>query len=337
MLEHERAIESPEYEPPPPPSLDYSTNPWVSEEDRDDSPGSQIAQELRATVDSHEAPKDAASTSVSKAYRSPYAAALPSIEERTRKKRSPVQLNPRSGDVPTISSSEDREMPDVDGLSINNTPKETSAPIATVTSVSQQQASSMTTTLASATISEDTDTDMNRAPEESGPEPHPDSVEAKRRRKAAAYDSSVLDSFLAKQRNADPDVQPTAQELFKTQIWGHIDPRVVWPKEQSAEWLEEKRREIDARGGKKANFGKLLTAQVRKERRDNGWGIHQRKDIVHTERTDEHKKHLEELLGIKDLDEFEPGVRDGQLVMIEKMVDQNGKRKRKGAPRIYPV
>jgi hypothetical protein len=338
LLEQEPLTESPEYEPPPPPTLGDSVNPWVTEEDRDDSLGSQIAQELRANVNPNEAPKMVPPIGIPKAYRSPYATAPPPIEEQSKEKTATVQSNLLSAEILMTSSSEDQEMPDVDSLSLANIANETSPHVTTATSFPQQQtALPITTAVLSGTNSESTSTSMNFETEESGPEPDPDSIEAKRRQKAAAYDPSVLDSFLKKQRDADPDVQPSAQELAKTQIWGHIDPRVVWPKEYSAEWLAEKRCEIDARGGKKAHFGKLLTAQVRKERKDKGWDIHQTKEIVYNERTEENKRHLEELLGLKGIDEFEPGVRNGQLVMIEKMVDENGKRKRKGAPKIYSV
>jgi len=337
LLEQELLTESPEYEPPPP-TLGDSVNLWVTEEDRNDSLGSQTAQELRATVNPDEAPKMVPPIVMPTAYRSPYAMAPPPIEEQSKGKTAIVQSNLPSADIFMTSSSEDQDMPDVDSPSLAKTANETSPHVATTTSSPQQQtALPITTAVFSGTNFESNDTSMNFEAEESGPEPDPDSIEAKRRQKAAAYDPSVLDSFLNKQRDVDPDVQPSAQELAKTQIWGHIDPRVVWPKESSAEWLAEKRCEIDARGGKKANFGKLLTAQLRKERKDKGWDIHQTKDIVYNERTEENKRHMEELLGLKGIDEFEPGVKNGQLVMIEKMVDENGKRKRKGAPKIYSV
>jgi hypothetical protein len=45
-------------------------------------------------------------------------------------------------------------------------------------------------------------------------------------------------------------------------------PHVVWPKKHSEEWRAEKIKEIEARVGRKANLGKLLTSQVRKERNE---------------------------------------------------------------------
>lgn len=144
------------------------------------------------------------------------------------------------------------------------------------------------------------------------------SLEVQRQQRAETFDNSALDSWLAKQALPIDDTQPTAKELAESQIWGHIDPRTAWTKEPSVEWLSEKRQEIEARGGRKANFGKLLTAQVVKERREKGWGIHQNKDVVDNETSEESARALEELFGIANIDGLEPGVRDGQLVMVEK-------------------
>lgn len=157
-------------------------------------------------------------------------------------------------------------------------------------------------------------------------------LEAERKLRAAEYDPSSLDSFL-KQQSTDPG---PSEDLPRDQLWGHIDPRVKWPKQHSEEWLEEKRKEIDARGGRKANYKKHLTSQVRKERAEKGWGVHQTQDIDDdNEKWAEDTKALEELFGIKGGDEMEPGVRNGQLVMIEKPVEETGRRRKK--PKMYPV
>jgi hypothetical protein len=49
-------------------------------------------------------------------------------------------------------------------------------------------------------------------------------------------------------------------------FYTHIDPRVHWPQQHSAEWYEKKLREIQARGGRKSNFGKA--AQRLKQQRE---------------------------------------------------------------------
>jgi hypothetical protein len=146
-----------------------------------------------------------------------------------------------------------------------------------------------------------------------------------------SFDPTILDFFLAKQREPISQSQPSQEQLSK-QIWGHIDPRTQWPNELSEEWLAEKRREIDARGGRKANFGKLLTAQVVKERRDNGWGVHQNKEIDEEKRM-QTARHCEELFGIKGIDDLVSSLRDSQLVIMTK--PKEGKRKRN--PKFYPV
>lgn len=160
------------------------------------------------------------------------------------------------------------------------------------------------------------------------------SLEAQREQITKSFDPSRLDSWLEKQAQFQEDSQSTPQELVETQIWGHIDPQAIWPKEPSTEWLDQKREEIEARGGRKANFGKLLTQQVIKERKDNGWRTHQNKDVVDDEKSEDAARALQELFGIKDIDALEPGVRAGQLVMAEKAaVDEEGLKK----PAVYLV
>jgi hypothetical protein len=152
------------------------------------------------------------------------------------------------------------------------------------------------------------------------------------------FNIAELDFYLAAQAEQESGFQTTTQELLKTQIWGHIDPRVVWAEEKDEEWLAEKRCEIDARGGKKANYGKLLTTQVRKEREQKGWQIHQNSEALSGHIVAETARHMEELFGIKGMDDLIPGVRDGQLVMTEKSVDiEAAKRKRKAALKYYVV
>ena len=240
---------------------------------------------------------------------------------------------------PTITSQDDVEMPDFPTDRYRNTrenvletietqPEQPEGPDILIADIESA---------ARTLVSRSTTPDENTARENSSPEenaPLPWSLEAQRRQRAEAFDTSDLDSLLKKQSLATDD-QPTPQELIKTQIWGHIDPQTAWPKEHPAEWLAEKRKEIEARGGRKANFGKLLTAQVVKERGDRGWGIHQNKDVVDDENSDVAAKALQELFGIKDIDALKPGLRNGQLVMVENAVDQEGKRKKE--PAVYVV
>jgi hypothetical protein len=168
------------------------------------------------------------------------------------------------------------------------------------------------------------------------------SIEEIRAQRAANFDTTELDSFLFKQAQPESDEQPTSKELLSTQIWGHIDPRVAWPRKMTPEETKEKIKEIEARGGKKANFGKILTAQVRKERADKGWHIHQASEKRSEEECKEMDRRLEELFGKEGLGNCVPGIRDGRLVMIEQLEPEEtqtgpSRRKRRREPKMYPV
>ena len=78
-----------------------------------------------------------------------------------------------------------------------------------------------------------------------------------------------------------------------------------------------------------------LTPQSIKKRKEKGWGIHQNKDLEDDEKSKDAARALEELFGLRDIDDLEPSVRNGQLVMVEKSVDEEGNSRRKGA--VYPV
>ena len=57
-----------------------------------------------------------------------------------------------------------------------------------------------------------------------------------------------------------PKPEPPDEPFFM-----HMDPRLHWPQPQTEEWYRNKLEEIEARGGRKANFGKA--AQRMRERR----------------------------------------------------------------------
>lgn len=170
-------------------------------------------------------------------------------------------------------------------------------------------------------------------------EPPDGSIEAKRRQRAKDFDSSLFDSYAKPQSDDFSDIDGL-------RIWGHIDPRTKWSKqleseESLGEFLEKKMKEIEARGGRKANFGKKLTSQMIQERRSNGWlpGQDKPADIDKTWTAD--TRVLEENLGVRDMDEMEPGVvsnhrtKEGVLVMKERPTDETGRlRKRR---KVYPL
>lgn len=159
----------------------------------------------------------------------------------------------------------------------------------------------------------------------------PNTVEYQRQLRCLTYDPSVLDHYLDLQKESqaraeiekEQNIMPQSDNAAKTQIWGNIDPRVVWPKEQSESWYEAKRKEIDARGGKKANFGILLTAQVRKERADRGWHLNQNKDYV--PKAD--RKGGSIFVGDDDSrDDIELAIRDGKLGVLVPVTGRDGKK-----------
>lgn len=156
------------------------------------------------------------------------------------------------------------------------------------------------------------------------------------------YDGSTLDFFLNQQAQ-NHDRQPTPHEILASQNFGAVDPRTAWPKRISPEEYEEKQLQIKARGTRKQNFGKLLTPQVRKERAEQGWDVHQRGDWRDDEEAREVVMHMEELFGLPKgiSDAFVPGVVNGRLVMREReevlLQTGPGRRKKKVPRRVWPV
>ncbi|KAA8571522.1 hypothetical protein EYC84_001522 [Monilinia fructicola] len=160
----------------------------------------------------------------------------------------------------------------------------------------------------------------------------PHTIEYKRQLRAKTYDPTILDHYLSLQIESQARAEVEREQNFmpqpdvaaKTQIWGNIDPRVVWPKEQPEGWYETKRKEIDARGGKKANFGILLTAQVRKERSARGWHPNQNKDYV-----PKNERNGGSLFvgGEGNSRQVELAVRDHKLGVLVPAVDKDGRLK----------
>ncbi|RFU25318.1 hypothetical protein B7463_g11011, partial [Scytalidium lignicola] len=162
-----------------------------------------------------------------------------------------------------------------------------------------------------------------------------DPIEVTQQTKKSSFDESVLDRFLSAQIREIPSPRSNSFNLLNGQQWAHIDPREAWPTEANPDWLAEKQKEVEARPKRKANFGKVLTVQNIKERRENGWHIHQNKALP----TRDYKGygHIEELFAVKGIEELEPSVRNGVLVMAEKAFDENGKRRKKNSIRVFPV
>ena len=159
--------------------------------------------------------------------------------------------------------------------------------------------------------------------------PVKESLEAKRLRMASTYDCSRLDSYLG-------TVDHSSYRELKEQDWGHIDPRTDWPPDFSeTEEVEKEEEEIcldvpsvpRAKSKRKANFGKLLTHQVVLHRKQKDRGIQQSKDVT-DDKLAEGAALLEQLFGIKDIDELEPGMLNGKFGMKRRIAAADEKRKR---------
>lgn len=123
---------------------------------------------------------------------------------------------------------------------------------------------------------------------------------------AKYYDSTKLDSYLALLTAEDNDEMPSTADLVGTQVFGHINPQIVWPKPKPEGWLERKKAEIAIRGNRKTNFGKILTAQNLKDRADRGfedWGVNTERymDDPKMAALAKFDKDLEELFGVKKM------------------------------------
>ncbi|KAG4412262.1 hypothetical protein IFR04_014611 [Cadophora malorum] len=157
------------------------------------------------------------------------------------------------------------------------------------------------------------------------------------------FDESELDWCLQKQSQRDPFYEPNPTELLETQIWGIVDPRTVWPQRLSAAQKEQKIREIEARGGRKKNFGKILHPRLVQERSENGWDIHQSREKRDDEETTELTQGLAELFAVPVglLGNCKPKSINGRLVMQEREREPEprrpGRQKKEVPLGVFPV
>ncbi|KXX80546.1 hypothetical protein MMYC01_202251 [Madurella mycetomatis] len=66
---------------------------------------------------------------------------------------------------------------------------------------------------------------------------------------------------------------PTKKEPEDEPLYLEIDPRVHWPQHHSSTWLSRKQREIEARGRRKANFGRAAHSLRAQLQTANGQGL----------------------------------------------------------------
>jgi hypothetical protein len=156
------------------------------------------------------------------------------------------------------------------------------------------------------------------------------------------YNEDALDFFLARQANRDDSARPTMAQV-QAQNWGYLDPKVAWPEEPfTDEQAAAKIKQIEARGGRKAQFGKVFTAQNLQERAEKGLPLHRWQEKRNDESTKALVKRMEDLFGMENLANLVPATRNGRLVMMEQEEPEEelrgpGRRKKKNPPKIYPV
>ncbi|KAF8862335.1 hypothetical protein BDZ45DRAFT_686793 [Acephala macrosclerotiorum] len=330
--------ESPEYEPPPPQMSHTST--WADEDDDDDddedegnSPGSQIAQELRANAEEHHS-ADAGDY--------PHLPALSPVGEQANGAESPMAVEDENflGADAYINSLASEHLPSP-GKS-RNQPQESSALAALSPKLPSDHGIGSDTDMNNAAHDVLPETEDEDAGEFTIPADRPLTTLERRMELRGPFNESELDSYLEKQRDWDEDEIPTKAEL-DAQNWGYIDPRVVWPQIQMTdEEREAKIKQIKARGGRKANFGKVFTAQNLQEKAERGWDIHQWQDTRDDDQRKELVRRMEELFQVENLANMIPATQNGRLVMMDREEPDEeprgpGRRKKKTAPRVFPV
>jgi len=158
------------------------------------------------------------------------------------------------------------------------------------------------------------------------------SLERVRVYKTSTYNPADLDSWLHKSSLMPDDAQHTTKELLETQIWDELNPRTAWPEILSESWIEDKRKEIKARGGRKKNFGRILTEQVMQEKRENGWSLFQNKAVAPiNDMQTEIVKGVDDLFRLKNVEATVPAVRNGVLCMVQ--VEDESERRKRGRPK----
>ncbi|EGO60281.1 hypothetical protein NEUTE1DRAFT_127197 [Neurospora tetrasperma FGSC 2508] len=68
---------------------------------------------------------------------------------------------------------------------------------------------------------------------------------------------------LSPRKQASPPPKKSPTPVPDEPLYAHIDPRIHWPQRHSQEWFEAKQKEIQARGKRKANFGRAAQSMHR--------------------------------------------------------------------------
>ncbi|RDW91423.1 hypothetical protein BP5796_02588 [Coleophoma crateriformis] len=154
---------------------------------------------------------------------------------------------------------------------------------------------------------------------------HPQSIEARRNTDRNSFQESKLDSFLRAPQILTGKFDQTA--------WGKIQLPIDWPPTKALDpmFLENKRKEIAARGNRKSaeRYGKHLTPEVVKFRKEMGWEKHQNRPARPA--SEEVARHMRELFGLPNINNMTPYLYNGKLHMGDKTEDGSFPTK------LYPV
>ena len=150
----------------------------------------------------------------------------------------------------------------------------------------------------------------------------PLTFEARNRANASNYDESVLDSYFYHGRKPPPGPHGLGKIMFLSNCTrSHVVKQVV----QDQEWYDHKQAEIKARGGRKGQWGKIITKEMFEERLANGWNKYQNKPISEKE-----QKNGDALLRFFGFPEnMQPVLHDGKMAMADSAFFAGGRTPKK--------
>jgi hypothetical protein len=151
-------------------------------------------------------------------------------------------------------------------------------------------------------------------------------MQAKQKERVNAYDETILDSFLY----AKPVMKKPVplSEIADKMYWTHLSPRNKWPEVRDECWLERKQAQIQARGSRKAQFGKVITSEILRERLEKGWEKHQNKPLSESDP-------FFDPPGMPEV--IEPILVNGKLAMADATLDAKGRKPRRVTRKIWTV
>lgn len=164
----------------------------------------------------------------------------------------------------------------------------------------------------------------------------PWSLEAKRRAKARNYDPGDLDGILGL-NSLESTESTNIERIVKQDFFRNFDPRIKYKEDKyDLAWLERKKEEIVKRGGRKGQYGKILTPEMIRERLANGWHKYQTMPYPKKQTTKDDIRFLRDFWDLPE--ELEPIVHKGKLYMADATENNaRGRKKRNAARKMWPV